>query len=58
MQDNPKCTVVNCVYNSDYICTADHIEVNSHGTAMTNTSGETLCRTFKPKSVYRTIGFK
>lgn len=58
MSDNPKCTVVNCVYNSHYVCTANQIEVNSQGTAMTNTSAETHCRTFKPRSVFRTIGFK
>jgi hypothetical protein len=58
MSEAPKCTVVNCVYNEDYICTANQIEVNSHGTAMTNTSAETLCKTFKPRSVYRTMGFK
>lgn len=58
MPENPKCTVVNCMYNSHYVCTANQIEVNSHGTAMTNTSAETLCKTFKPRSVFRTIGFK
>lgn len=58
MTDNPKCSVVNCVYNSNNICTADQIEVISQGTGMTNISSETLCTTFKPRSVYRTIGFK
>lgn len=58
MPENPKCTVVNCMYNSHYVCTANQIEVNSHGSAMTNTSAETQCRTFKPRSVYSTIGFK
>lgn len=47
--DNLRCTVTNCVYNSDTVCTAEHINVYSVGDGFANTSDGTGCKTFKPR---------
>jgi len=43
-----KCDVKNCYYhNAETFCTAEQISV---GPQSADTSGETLCATFKPKN--------
>lgn len=48
--DNLRCTVTNCAYNSNEICTAKHIHVYSTGDGFANSSDGTGCRTFKSRS--------
>lgn len=47
--DNLNCSVANCAYNSNSLCTANKIQVYSTGDGMANSSDGTGCRTFKPK---------
>jgi hypothetical protein len=37
---------VKCVYNTDYRCSAEHVDIKGNHAG---TSGETLCATFKEK---------
>jgi hypothetical protein len=50
--ENLKCTVTNCLYNSDELCTAQKIVVYNSGDGFANTSDGTGCKTFKPKSYH------
>jgi hypothetical protein len=58
MIEHLKCNVVNCVHNSNYCCTADDVFVYQNREHLSDTSAGTSCKTFKPRSSYRTIGFK
>lgn len=40
------CEAVKCVYNSDYRCNAEHVDIKGGSAA---TSRETLCATFKER---------
>ncbi|MDE7417756.1 MAG: DUF1540 domain-containing protein [Lachnospiraceae bacterium] len=40
------CEAVKCVYNSDYRCNAEHVDIKGNHAG---TSGETLCATFREK---------
>ena len=40
------CEVAKCVYNSNYKCTAEHVDING---VNADTSKETSCSTFKEK---------
>ena len=40
------CEVSKCVYNANYKCTAEHVEISGSGA---DTSRETCCSTFKEK---------
>lgn len=40
------CEVAKCVYNANYKCTADHVEISGMGA---DTSRETCCSTFREK---------
>jgi hypothetical protein len=48
--ENLRCTVTNCHYNSEQLCTAEKVQVYSMGDGLANTSDGTGCKTFKPKS--------
>lgn len=48
--ENLKCSVSNCLYNSEQYCTAEKIQVYSTGDGLANSSDGTGCKTFKPKS--------
>lgn len=50
--DNLKCSVSNCVYNTENQCTAQKLDVYSTGDGLANSSDGTGCRTFKPKSYH------
>ena len=41
------CEAVKCVYNSNYKCIADHVDITGQGA---NKSKETTCATFKEKN--------
>lgn len=58
--ENLRCTVSNCVYNDkdNHLCTAEHISIFTNEAGLANSSAETSCRTFKPRSTYRNVGFK
>lgn len=56
--ENLRCTVINCVYNSNTICTADHIEVYPQGDGFANSSDGTGCKTFKPRDNYTALDIK
>lgn len=45
-----KCNVSNCSYNSNNYCSAKEIEVDNQNGSMSNSSDETTCNTFRPKS--------
>ena len=40
------CEAVKCVYNSNYKCVAEHVDIKGHGA---EESKETVCATFKEK---------
>ena len=40
------CEAMNCTYNSNYKCVADHVDIIGSGA---NTSGETVCATFEER---------
>lgn len=44
-----KCGVENCHYNTNRVCHADALEVNSMGDGIAQTSDGTACTTFKNK---------
>ena len=54
--ENLKCSVTNCFYNSDELCTAEKIQVYSSGDGFANSSDGTGCKTFKPKSTFHSGG--
>lgn len=56
--NNLKCSVVNCVYNQEYHCTADAIDVYTSDHGLASSSSGTACRTFKPRNNFITMGFK
>ena len=40
------CEAVKCIYNTDYRCSAEHVDIKGNHAG---TSGETLCATFREK---------
>lgn len=40
------CEAVKCIYNSDYKCTADHVDIRGCGAC---SCGETACSTFQER---------
>jgi hypothetical protein len=40
------CEAVKCIYNTDYRCKAEHVDIKGNGAG---TSRETLCSTFKER---------
>ena len=40
------CEVAGCIYNSNYKCTADHVQIGGSNAGMAK---ETCCSTFKEK---------
>lgn len=38
-----------CLYNSDYACTAEAVEIKSSNNLRVNNAGDTMCHTFKPR---------
>lgn len=50
MNQKIKCMVEECVYNDNYVCQAEEIEVRSSSkNRVVNSSDGTACETFKPK---------
>lgn len=50
-----KCTVDQCVYNSQNACDATSIEVCSCGCSDVKRADETKCKTFRDKTCQRSI---
>ncbi|HHV71293.1 MAG TPA: DUF1540 domain-containing protein [Clostridia bacterium] len=47
---NIKCSVEECAYWNDMVCTANAIEVRSSGDRQVKTSDGTCCETFVPNN--------
>lgn len=58
MVENLKCTVSNCVYNSNNLCTANHVDINPVGDGFANSSEGTSCKTFKPRDEHPFLVYK
>lgn len=58
MIDNLRCSVTNCVYNSNNLCTANHVDIYPVGNGFANSSEGTGCKTFKPKDQHPFLVYK
>jgi hypothetical protein len=47
MPNGVRCGVEECIYNSDFACTAESIEVMSNGNDIVGTTKGTRCATFE-----------